>query len=378
MIEGAVVAGELHLILAAQIGELADNFHDLTGVDVDATVDEHVVRAAKNTVMAGHAEPARALARQQARKVVGAVAQQRHGLLAQAGDHHFAHFALGHGLHGGGVEHFNDEQVGPVVQAFVGVAVDGRAGAVHFGHAADVVTALKTQLAFDGEAHFFAAGFRTANHAAQFDLAAQVGAFHFFGQQQGHGCRGRKAGGAQILQKLQVHFKVAGAHRHGEHAKLFAARLKARASRPQAIAHGKLHAVFGGKTSHFKTAGNLKAKGVDVALGVGQNFALARCSARGVDTRHITGGHAEQGQGIALAQVFHIAGGQAAQVVEACDVVGLYAAGFQLGAILGRIPGLAHGVAQAFKLLAADILIGELGNKAVRHEALLIPLRSWA
>ncbi|MDE8731382.1 phenylacetate--CoA ligase family protein, partial [Desulfovibrio desulfuricans] len=33
-----------------------------------------------------------------------------------------AHFALGNRLHGGRVEHFNDEEVGPVVQAFVGIA----------------------------------------------------------------------------------------------------------------------------------------------------------------------------------------------------------------------------------------------------------------
>ena len=94
--------------------------------------------------------------------------------------------------------------------------------------------------------------------------------------------------------------------------------------------------------------------------------------------RHITRRHAEKRQGIALAQVFHIAGGQAAQVVKTCDVVRLQAAGFQLCPVLGRIPGLTHGVTQTFKLFLADILIGELGNKAIRHEALLIPLGSWA
>ena len=175
-----------------------------------------------------------------------------------------------------------------------------------------------------------------------------------------------------------MHLKVARPHRHGEHTHLFAARLKARASRPQAVAHGKLHAVFGGKARKLVAAGNLKAEGVDIALGVGQNFALARGSARGVDARHIARGYAQKGQGVALAQILHIACGQTAQIVEACDVVGLQAAGFKLCPVLGGVPGLAHSVAQAFKLFAADILIGELGNKAVRHEALLIPLWSWA
>ena len=128
VVQRPVVAGQLHMVFAAQFGEGADDVHDLAGIDVDAAVDDHVVGTAEDAVMAGHAEAAGTVAGQQAGKVVGAVAQQGHGLLAQAGDHHLAHFAFGHGLQGLGIEDLDDEQVGPVVQAVVLVAVDGRPG----------------------------------------------------------------------------------------------------------------------------------------------------------------------------------------------------------------------------------------------------------
>ena len=40
------------MIFAAQFGEGADDVHDLAGVDVDAAVDDHVVGAAEDAVMA--------------------------------------------------------------------------------------------------------------------------------------------------------------------------------------------------------------------------------------------------------------------------------------------------------------------------------------
>ena len=74
--------------------ELADDLHELAGVNIDAPVDEHIVRAAQNTVVHGHGKPAGARPGQQAAKVVSAVAQQGGGFFAQAGDHHFAHLPV--------------------------------------------------------------------------------------------------------------------------------------------------------------------------------------------------------------------------------------------------------------------------------------------
>ena len=172
-----------------------------------------------------------------------------------------------------------------------------------------------------------------------------------------------------------MHFEVAGAHGDGEHAEALAAQLEARTGRPQAVAHGHLHAVQGGQARHLVAAGHLQGERVHVIGRVGQDLALARGAAGGVDAHHILFGHAEQGQGVAFAQVFHVHGGQTAQIVQRGDVVGRDAARFQTFAVLGGPESLAHGETQAFQLLAGDLFGRKPGDETMGHGT--VSLRSW-
>ncbi len=365
MVQPAGVAGQLHLIFAAEFRKFPDDVHDLAGIDVHPPVDDHVIRAAEDAVVPRHGKPAGAGAGDDPREVVGAVAQQRHGLLAEGCHHHFPHLAIGHGFKGLRVQHLDDEEVRPVVESAVGVAVHGRAGSVHLRHARDVVAPLQAELALDGKAHLFAAGLGAADDLAQPELPGESRAFRLFGEEQGHGGRGAEAGSAHVGQELEVHFQIARSHRDGEHAEKLAAELEARPRCPESVAHGHLHAVGRGKSGQFIAARHLEAEGLDVAPGIGEDLALAGGAAGGVDARDLLLGHAEQGQRIAPAQVFHIREREAAQVVQAADVAGSHAAGVEQGAVLRRVARLGHGPAQAVELDLPEALRGEVGDEAV-------------
>ena len=247
----------------------------------------------------------------------------------------------------------------------MGVAVHGRARTVHFGHARDVIAAFQAQLALDGQAHFLAARLGPADHLAQPDLIADARALHFLGQQQGHGGRGPETTGAHVPEQLQMHFQIARSHRNGQHAEKLAAQLKARSGGPQAVAHSHLHAVLGRKPGQLVAAGHLGAERLDVAAAVGQNFALARGAAGGMDAHHVLFRHAEQGQGVALAQILHIHRGQLAQIIQAADILGTRAASIQPRPVLRGVARLAQGVAQAVQLDLPDLLVREPGNETM-------------
>ena len=75
--------------------------------------------------------------------------------------------------------------------------------------------------------------------------------------------------------------------------------------------------------------------------------------------------HAEQGQGIAVAQVGHVREGQAADVVERLDVLaGDDARGGELGAVLGAFHGLPHRPSDPGELVLGKKIGGKMGKEA--------------
>ena len=250
------------------------------------------------------------------------------------------------------------------MDAFPDFAVQPRAGAVHLGHARDVVTGFETELFGKALAHLEAVRLGTENDFLEGDLVAQVVAFHFFGQQQGHRGGAADAGGLHVHEKLELHVEIAGADRNGQRAEPFAPELEARPGGPQAVAHRDLHAVFRGQSGEFVAAGHLEREGVHVLLGIGEDLAFAGGAGRGVHAHHLGRVHAEQGQGVAVAQVGHVREGQAAHVVERFDVLaGADARGGELGAVLGTFHGLPHRPSNPGELVLGKKIGGKMGKK---------------
>ena len=64
--------------------------------------------------------------------------------------------------------------------------VQARSGAVHLGHARDVVAGLKAEFFGETLAHFEAVRLGTENDLLKCDLVAQIVALHFLGKEEGH------------------------------------------------------------------------------------------------------------------------------------------------------------------------------------------------
>ena len=139
---------------------------DLHGVDVDALDDEHVVRAAENTVHAAMPAPAGAAPGEEAGEVARTVAQDGHTFAAEARHHEFAHLAVRHGLARGGVNDFGDIGVLPDVQAVLRQALEAHARAVHLRKTVGII-GFHGEKVLDTAAELFGIGFGADERDAQ-------------------------------------------------------------------------------------------------------------------------------------------------------------------------------------------------------------------
>ena len=73
-------------------------------------------------------------------------------------------------------------------------------------HAGDVEAVFDAEPFLEAPAHLGRMGFGSENDAFEADALYHVALLHFLGHEQGHGGGGAKAGGAQILQQLEVDF----------------------------------------------------------------------------------------------------------------------------------------------------------------------------
>ena len=154
-------------------------------------------------------------------------------------------------------------------------------------------------------------------------------------------------------------------HGDGERPEALAAELEARPGGPQAIPHGNLHTVFRGQPGKLVAAGHLERERVHVLLGVGEDFAFAGRTGRGVHAHDFGGLHAKQGQGIAVAQVGHVRKGQTADIIKRLDVLAAgNARGGELGAVLGALHGLLHRPSDARELVFGKEIGGKMGKEA--------------
>ena len=179
-------AGKLNVVLAAHIGIEVQHVGNLAGINVHATENDHVVRTPADVPVARDGAPAGAGFGNESAEVVRTVTDERHGFFGQRSHDHFADFAFGNGLERVGIDDLDIEKVRPIMDAFPDLAVQARSGAVHLGHARDVVAGLKAEFFGETLAHFEAVRLGTENDLLKCDLVAQIVALHFLGKEEGH------------------------------------------------------------------------------------------------------------------------------------------------------------------------------------------------
>ena len=110
--------------------------------------------------MPGQDISAGASPRDQPGEVPGPVTDQRGGFFAQSGDHHLPHFSGLGRLQGLRVDDLQDVVIRPVMDPFMGRALQPGSRAVELGQTRDVEGILHTQVLFYIPAHGFAVTFR--------------------------------------------------------------------------------------------------------------------------------------------------------------------------------------------------------------------------
>ena len=240
-----------------------------------------------------------AVARDDARQVVRAVADKRRALLAQRGQHQLAHFAIGQRLARLRVDDLAVHVVFPDVHAVVLTARNADARAVHLGQTIDV----DAHLVGDAVAHLVTPTLGADHAFAQVKLIAQAALADFLGQQQRIAASAGDNGGVQVLHHLQLLFRVAGAHGDGHGAQTLAAQLEADTGSPQAIARSDLDTVLVRDARRFVAARENGCPVDDVLLRVRDDNRRARGARRAVDAHNLFVGNGLQSQRIRLAQV---------------------------------------------------------------------------
>ena len=248
------------------------------------------------------AELALAVAGDDARKVVRAVADERRALLAERGEHQLAHFAVGQLLPGFRVDDLAVHVVFPDMHALMLFAGDTDARAVNLGQTVDVED-LDTQLVGDALTHLLAPALGADDALAQVELVAQSALLDFLGKQQRIAGRARDDGGAQVLHHLQLLFSVTGTHGDGHGAQALATQLEADAGSPQAITRGNVDTVGVRDARRLVAAREHGGPIVDVLLRVGDDDRRARGARGAMDADDFLVRNRLQSQRVCLAQI---------------------------------------------------------------------------
>ena len=190
-------------------GELGEHRLYLAGEYIDATDDEHVVAATQHLAHPHCGASALARLVDKAGEVAGAVAQYRHGLLAQRGDDQLTHFARSNGLEGLGVNNLGQEHILPHMGAVLIQTLTAYAGTAHLGKAVDV-DSLDVQLGLQLAAYAPGPGLGTEEAYAQLEILGGNFVFlYHLSQVESIGRRAAEGCGAEVLHEHYLLLRVA-------------------------------------------------------------------------------------------------------------------------------------------------------------------------
>ena len=209
----AVVFFQDDLEFVADARDFHEGLFDLPRIEVDAFDDEHIVRAAGDTVdTEGGAAAGAFFTRDDACDVVGAVADDGHGFARKRSEDHLAIFAVGQDFACDGVNDFGDILVFPDVESAMAAAVlAGCADAACFGHAINV-EAFDVESVLNFLTHFVGERFRAEDADAQRGdvvITGWVGIEHFDDSRH-IGDDGDEAFCMEIAHEADLAFGVAG------------------------------------------------------------------------------------------------------------------------------------------------------------------------
>ena len=253
------------------------------------------------------AAAAGAVAGDDAREVMRAIADQRSAFLAQRGENQLPDLAVGHRRARVGIDDLDVNVVRPTCMP-AARRRKCRCRAVDLRQTVDVVD-LDAQLVLNAVAHLLAPALRSDDALPQVKAVANGALPDLLGQQKRIRARGGENRRLQILHHLQLLLGVAGAHGDGHGSEALRAELEADARRPQSIAGRNVDAVLVGDARHLVATRELNGPVLDVFAGVGDDDGRARRAGGAVDAHDLLIGNRLQSKRVRGAQVVFLGEG---------------------------------------------------------------------
>ncbi len=323
---------------------------DLRREDVDAADDQHVVGAAGDAAHARRGTAAGAGLAPEPGDVAGAVAEHRHRLAGQRGDHQLARLAVGHRLERLGVQALDEEVVLLQVHPAARGAFAADAGPDHLRQAV-VVEGEDVELVLDLAAHVLGPGLAAEVPEAErerarvdAELAGRVGD----GQRVTRGADQDLR--VEVADDVDLPPGVAGCCRDDRRADALDAVVQPEPAREKAVAEGDLAGVLGPQPAGDQEARAEIGPGPHVLRRVGDKGRLAGRPRRAVDAREILARDGEEAERVVAAQVVLGGEGQASDVVGRPDAAPRDVVQREVVAIDGHARGAVDELAQALDL----------------------------
>ena len=323
--------GEHAQVVRAEPLHGQDLLLDLAGEDVHPAHDHHVVGASGDLL-----HPAEGGVRrpgQQPGQVTGAVADHRHRLLGQRGEHQLALLAVGQHLHRHRVDHLGQEVVLPDVQPVLGLTrLLAHSGPHHLREPVDVDRPDPAAL-LDAAPHLV--GPRLGPEDAHLE-AGRAGVdplgLHLVEDREEVGRRDHDDPRLEVEDQLHLPLGHPAADRDHRAPEPLGTVVRAQPTGEQPVAVGDVAQVARPATGRPDRAGHHLGPGVEVLRGVADHGRLARRTAGRVHAGDLVARHREHPEGVVGAQVGLGGEREPGQVGERVQVG-------------GRHPGLVEGAA---------------------------------
>ena len=298
---------------------------DLAREHVHATHDDHVIAAAANAADAADGATALALRIFDSGDVTSAVAQNRHGALAERADDEFAFLSVRERFKRFRVNNFGVEVVFENVDAVAAFAFATDTRSDNFRKAVNVVC-LDARLFFDVVAHAVAPRFCTEDTALDLELR-NIDA-HLFGHVDNADKVARSAtdgGHAKVLHEHHLTFGVAAANRHDCGAERFETAVDAKAACKETVAVEVLHDVCAAESAGEEAALHDLGPDFHVFLGITDDNRLTGSAGACMQTHDFAHIDCKETVRISVAQVLLHGERNLHDVLQGFDVVGGHA-----------------------------------------------------
>src|SRR5690606_22313187 len=297
----AALPGEHQLEVRCHAGGLQHDLLDLRRVDVHPAQHDHVVAAPGDLAHPAHRAGG---AGQQPGEVPGAVADDRHGLFGQRGEHEFPLAAVRQRLPGDRIDDLGVEVVLPDVQAVLGLhALAGHPGAHHFGQPVDV-HGVDVEALLDLGAHLIGPGFGAEDADLQRSAAGiDALALELVEQRQHVGRGDHDDLGLEVLDDLHLTRGHAAGGGNDGATQLLGSVVGPEATGEQPVPVGDVHLVPGAATGRADRAGHHFGPGLQITVGVTHHGGFAGGAAGGVQPADLLLRNGEHAERVVLPQV---------------------------------------------------------------------------